>query len=101
MTKNTKLKPKIEKLYKEMLMEHFSTVKKTNNNMINTNCKYMKNIYILILNNQSVLTAIADINVKTIMARAIIVAIILEEENIFFICFRGPIRKHVLQINLK
>jgi len=43
------------------------------------------------------LTPIAATNVKTIIARATIVAIILEEENIFLICFTGPIRKQVLK----
>lgn len=43
------------------------------------------------------LTPIAATNVRTIIARAIIVAIILEDENIFLICFIGPMRKQVLK----
>jgi hypothetical protein len=80
------LKPEIERLCKEMLMEHFSS------EIIKT-IKQFK----FLLNFKSQLTPIAATNVRTIMARATMVAIILEEENIFFICFTGPIRKHVLK----
>lgn len=83
------LRPEIERLYKEMLMERFSS---ENNKM--KIITIIKNLF-----NDILLTPIAATNVRTIIARAIMVAIILEEENIFLICFTGPIRKQVLKIN--
>lgn len=72
-------------------MEYFSS------EIILKKITIMFKLYFYIKNLKLLLTAIAEINVRTIIARAIIVAIILDEENIFLICFKGPIKKHVLK----